>query len=138
ESVSAITVVHHCSGIGIKGYYNSVNSSVGESSIPIIYKDVTLVHNDGQDLVINISLVLDVSHHISNNINGHCFAIVIGESVRSIPIVFHSRGIGIKGYCNAINRSMGKRSIAVIHEEDRMSDEYGKGLVINILCDLKD
>src|SRR5690554_843875 len=89
---------------------------MGKGSIADVNQYVGVLKYNIDNLIIDVSLVLDVGYYIANHVNGHRISICVCERVGSVAVIDIRSCIGIKNQNSAIYSGMGKGSIAVVNQ----------------------
>src|SRR5690554_6576407 len=116
ERVGSVAVIGIRSCIGIKNQNSAIYSGMGKGSIAVVNQFVGVLKYNIDNLIIDVSLVLDVGYYIANHVNGHRISICVCERVGSVAVIGIRSCIGIKNQNSAIYSGMGKGSIAVVNQ----------------------
>ena len=69
KSVTAISVIGVGYRVGIESDLCTINGRMRKGSIAVIHKNITVRIQHIDDLIIDITLILNIRHHIANNID---------------------------------------------------------------------
>ncbi len=116
EGIGAVSVVRVAHRIRVEGQLRTVYRSVREGSIAVVRQYIAVAFQQIDDFIVNVTFILDVGHHIVDDIHGQALPIVVGEGIGAVSVVRVAHRIRVEGQLRTVYRSVREGSIAVVRQ----------------------
>ncbi|MFD2037537.1 hypothetical protein ACFSKL_22275, partial [Belliella marina] len=131
KRVAAVAVVGKRCRVCIKRNNRAVCRGMRERAVSVVYQNIAVRLDQVDDLVVDVALVLDVRHNITDYVYRDCVAIRIRKRVAAVAVVGKCHRVCIKGNNRAVCRGMRESAVSVVYQNIAVRLDQVDDLVVD-------